>query len=206
MIFAQLDRRFSRLFCINLMKSDSDLSATKKTFMTTQTLQKSKFFIPFILLLLVVLASCDDDGITSVTFEDIGPFDTSNAERIETDEGLVIYEHKQGDGHQIVEEVHTVRIRYTGRTTDGDIFDSTYRNDLDSPRDMTVQRSGMVRGFFQGIVGIVDEDGQRHHYAREGSQRTLIIPPELAYGGSSHSLNQDTLIFDIEILAITNRD
>ncbi|MDG5767270.1 FKBP-type peptidyl-prolyl cis-trans isomerase [Balneolales bacterium ANBcel1] len=174
--------------------------------MLNQNASSSLLFITLALALTVALASCDDNNITSISYHDIGPFDLSGAERIETEEGLVIYEHQEGDGAQIAEEVHQVLIRYTGRTTDGEIFDSSYRNEFDSPRSMNVRRNDLIRGFFQGLVG-VHVDGERKYYSREGTQRTLIIPPELGYGDSpGHWLGSDTLIFDFEIIEISFQD
>lgn len=171
--------------------------------------QKSRIYfvlVPLILLLVIVTLSCDDNNMTSVEYHEIGPneepYDTLGVERFEAPNGLVIYFHSEGDG-DVITENHRIRVRYTGRTTDGEIFDSSFRNGVDTPATLHV--GGMVRGFMQGIAG-VNIDGERKHAAREGSERTLIIPPELGYGGTTHRLNEDTLVFDIDIIAIDNPD
>ncbi|MBP3193803.1 FKBP-type peptidyl-prolyl cis-trans isomerase [Natronogracilivirga saccharolytica] len=158
------------------------------------------FFLTLIAGLIIVASACDDNGFNTVTYDEIGPYDTTGVQRFESDQGLIIYFHEEGDG-DIIAESHDVRIRYTGRTPDGEIFDSSFRNGVDSPTTLRV--GGMVRGFIQGLAG-VPVDGQRMHAAREGSQRTLVIPPELGYGNSSHQLNEDTLIFDIDVVSITS--
>lgn len=157
--------------------------------------------------LFLTVASCDDNGFTPTRYDDIGPFDTTGVESVKAPNGLLIYMHEEGHGEQIAES-HAVRLRYTGRTTDGDIFDSSFRNEVDAPT--TLQIRNMITGFMQGLAGfteVVDGEAVRRYPAREGSRRTLVIPPELGYGGSSgHQLRNDTLIFDVDIISIASEN
>lgn len=162
--------------------------------------KKAPFFLSLLAGIMIITISCDDNSINTVTYDEIGPFDTTAVERFESDGGLIIYFHEEGHG-DVLAESHDIRIRYTGRTTDGEIFDSSFRNGVDSPT--TLRIGGMVRGFVQGLAG-VPVDGKRLHAAREGSQRTLVIPPELGYGNSNHQLNEDTLVFDIDVVSIAS--
>lgn len=165
----------------------------------------SSFFLISALFLFfaLFLHSCDDNGFTPVHYDEIGPYDTTAyIDRVETPDGLIIFIYDEGDGDQVTEN-HLIRVRYTGRTTDGEIFDSSYRNDVDTPATLRV--SGMIRGFMQGVAGVHIE-GEREHAAREGSERTLVIPPNLGYAGTQNPLNEDTLIFDLEIVSIDTRD
>ncbi|HET6528514.1 MAG TPA: FKBP-type peptidyl-prolyl cis-trans isomerase, partial [Balneolaceae bacterium] len=95
-----------------------------------------------------------------------------------------------------------VLVRYTGRTKDGEIFDSTYRNGATSRRlsnltPVTISRprgpvSPLIDGFRRGLLGM-----------KEGEKRVLVIPPSLGYGDvEGHDLQNDTLIFDVELVAI----
>jgi FKBP-type peptidyl-prolyl cis-trans isomerase FkpA len=163
--------------------------------------------IPLGLMLALVSTSCDDNSFGTVRYDDIGPFDTTGVERVVAPNGLIIYIHETGHG-DVVAESQTVRLRYTGRTTDGDIFDSSYRNEVDVATVLSLRN--MIPGFMQGLAGFnVEVDGQtvRMHAAREGSMRTLVIPPSLAYGNSStHQLREETLIFDIDLVSIASEN
>jgi len=204
-IFKQLAATLIRLFSDNHHQS-LILSLDPKAFMLKRHLRNPFFTLALSFAMIAGLAACDDNNITSVSYHDIGPFDLSSADRFETEEGLVIYEHQEGDGEPIVEN-QSIRIRYTGRTADGEIFDSSYRNELDSPTTMRFSNDGsLIKGFFQGVVGVYIDD-EWVYRAREGSQRTLVIPPHLGYGNSStHALRNDTLTFDIEIIAYATDD
>lgn len=161
--------------------------------------------IPTGLTLALLFTSCDDNSFGTIRYDDIGPFDTTGVERVVAPNGLIIYIHEPGDG-EVVAENQSVNLRYTGRTTDGDIFDSSFRNEVDIPTVLGLRN--MIPGFMQGLAGFNREvDGQivRVHAAREGSRRTLVIPPSLAYGSSStHQLREETLIFDIDLLSIAD--
>ncbi len=155
--------------------------------------------LPFIFLFVIVLSGCDDNSFQRLEPSDIGPFDTTGVEKFTASNGLTIYFHEEGDGDMVVER-HTVLIRYSGRTPDGNLFDSSKHNGNDTPASLAV--NGTVKGFMQGLAG-VNEDGVRKHAARVGSKRTLVIPPELGYTSSSHQLYGDTLIFDIDLVNIS---
>ncbi len=166
--------------------------------------------IPLLLssvLLVLTTISCDDNSLTPVRYDDIGPFDTTGVESVTAANGLTIYFHDEGHG-EVIAENHSVRIRYTGRTTDGDIFDSSFRNEVDAPTTLLLRN--MITGFMQGLAGynqVVDGQNVRMHAAREGSRRTLVIPPSLGYGNnSSHRLRADTLVFDIDVVAIATEN
>lgn len=162
------------------------------------------FLLPIGLILMFSVSSCDDNNFFTIRYDDIGPFDTTAVPRVTAPNGLIIYFHQEGHG-DVLSENQSIRVRYTGRTTNGEIFDSTIQNDVDNPTTLRLQ--GMIAGFMQGLAGYVDEvDGEKRRVnaAREGSIRTLVIPPDLGYGGSNHQLNADTLIFDIDVVSIAS--
>jgi peptidylprolyl isomerase len=66
---------------------------------------------------------------------------------------------KQGD---------VVRVHYTGRLTDGTLFDSSEGRE---PLEFTVGAGQMIKGFDSGVVGMAI-----------GEKKTIEIPPHEAYG------------------------
>ncbi len=106
-----------------------------------------------------------------------------------TQTGLIIYEIAAGSGNLEIGIRDDVEIFYTGRTTDEEIFDSSYKNSNDDPLRSSVR--SFVDGFTEGLIGM-----------KEGGKRVLVIPPALAYEGTTNALRNDTLVFDIEIDSI----
>lgn len=115
------------------------------------------------------------------------PFSLEGAEKVETGTGLVYYVIEEGSGESI-DRRSSVYLFYTGRTMDGEIFDSSYdRGKITSTLFSDI--GGLIDGFQEGLIGM-----------KAGGKRVLIIPPELGYGDrESHQLQNDTLRFDIEV-------
>ncbi len=82
----------------------------------------------------------------------------------------------------------TVSVRYTGRLTNGRIFDQSG----DMPFRFTIGRGQVIQGWEQGIFGM-----------RVGGKRRLTIPSELGYGARGQGVipPNATLIFDVELLS-----
>lgn len=115
------------------------------------------------------------------------PYPIEGAEKVESETGLVYYIIEEGSGEEVSRR-SSVSVYYTGRTMDGEIFDSSYRNGSLLPRDMG-DLGALVDGFREGLLGM-----------KEGGKRVLIIPPHLGYGDTpSHQLSDDTLRFDVEL-------
>ena len=84
-----------------------------------------------------------------------------------------------------------VVVNYTGRFTDGKVFDSSLtRNE---PFQFVLGSGQVIKGWDQGIVGM-----------RVGGKRTLTVPPELGYGANDYGPipGGSTLIFDVELLKV----
>lgn len=163
---------------------------------------------------ILLLQACDDDRRpTGPDYSEVPePFDTTEAVRtISSDDGLMIYIIEEGGGQDSVIYRDEISVRYTGRTKDGEIFESTYRNGITTPQ--TLQNltpepkqvsnrpnpvSPLIEGFRRGLLGMV-----------EGEKRTIVVPPHLGYGDREQgqrgsSLQNDTLIFDVELVNILN--
>lgn len=163
-----------------------------------------------LILAVFLFQSCGEDP-SGPDFSTVpAPYDTTNAISSTTSEdGLTIYQISEGYGAFEVVSRDQVRIRFTGRTEAGKIFDSSYANGFTTPRTFAnltpVPISGGIRtvsplidGFRRGILGM-----------KEGEKRTVVVPPSLGYGDSQEGTNgfdlrTNTLIFDIELVEILN--
>jgi FKBP-type peptidyl-prolyl cis-trans isomerase len=86
---------------------------------------------------------------------------------------------------------NTVSVFYTGRLTNGTVFDSNVGG---QPLIFRLGAGQYIAGFEQGIVGM-----------RVGGQRRITIPPGLAYGaaGAPPAIpGNATVIFDVELTAV----
>jgi peptidylprolyl isomerase len=71
------------------------------------------------------------------------------------------------DGKVVVKGSH-VAVEYTGKLTDGKVFDSSVGRE---PLEFDVGAGQMIKGFDDGVVGM-----------KVGEKKTVTIPPEQAYG------------------------
>ncbi len=85
----------------------------------------------------------------------------------------------------------TLTVHYTGKLTDGKIFDSSIPRG--TPFEFTIGAGQVIKGWDQGLIGM-----------KVGGKRTLTIPPDLGYGASGQGPipPSATLIFAVELLKI----
>lgn len=91
-----------------------------------------------------------------------------------------------------------VSVLYTGRFTDGTVFDSSAAHN-NEPLSFILGSQGLIPGFQIGVNGM-----------KMGGKRTIAIPPELGYGSEAVKDAQGnviipanaTLIFDIELVNV----
>ena len=84
----------------------------------------------------------------------------------------------------------TVKVHYLGVDYEtGEEFDSSWGRGM--PIEFPLGR--LIKGWQEGIPGM-----------KVGGRRTLICPPEMAYGpaGGGHHLSGRTLVFVIDLLAV----
>jgi len=126
-----------------------------------------------VLSALLTLAACGGDSGTSPT--DSGTITT---------EELII-----GTGATAAVG-DTVTVHYTGRFTNGTIFDSSVGA---TPIQFQLGAGRVIPGFEQGIVGM-----------KVGGSRRITIPPSLAYGAAGRQgiPPNSTLIFDVQLVSI----
>jgi FKBP-type peptidyl-prolyl cis-trans isomerase FkpA len=99
---------------------------------------------------------------------------------------------KEGTGPAITNGQTAVML-YTGKLTDGSVFDSTDKHG-NQPFSFALGSGMVIKGWDQGILGM-----------KVGEQRTLTIPPELGYGAAGYPpvIPQNaTLVFDVTLVGI----
>lgn len=86
---------------------------------------------------------------------------------------------------------HFVRVHYTGKLTDGEVFDSSL--DAYDPFEFQLGSGEVIEGWDLGILGM-----------KEGGKRELTIPPHLAYGDRDMDIipPNSTLIFEVELVKV----
>lgn len=115
-----------------------------------------------------------------------------------TDTGLKVIQRQIGTGTMAVPG-DEVTVHYTGWLLDeaetdlkGDQFDSSV--DRDEPFRFGLAQRQVIRGWDEGVAGM-----------RVGGKRTLIIPPDLAYGARGYPPvipPSSTLVFDVLLLGV----
>lgn len=107
---------------------------------------------------------------------------------VTSETGLAYKIENPGEGNKVTKE-DKVKINYKGMTIDGNVFDESRGNPLES------KASGFIPGFTEGL-----------ELLGKGGKATLYIPGELAYGEKGvPQINigpNSTLIFEIEIVDI----
>ena len=85
-------------------------------------------------------------------------------------------------------------VHYTGKLQDGTQFDSSVGR---APYAFIIDGGQVIPGWDEGVTGM-----------REGGKRTLVVPPDLAYGetgaGQGRIPPNATLTFDIELLTLND--
>ncbi len=107
-----------------------------------------------------------------------------------TPSGLAYHDVKVGTGATAVAG-KTVSVHYTGWLPDGTKFDSS--RDRNQPFQFALGAGQVIKGWDEGVAGM-----------KVGGRRTLVIPPDLAYGpnGSDPIPPNATLVFDVELLGV----
>jgi peptidylprolyl isomerase len=110
------------------------------------------------------------------------------AEAKKTATGLASRVLQAGTGDRHPEATDTVKVHYTGWTTDGKMFDSSVKRG--EPTSFPLNR--VIKGWTEGLQLMV-----------VGEQRRFWIPANLAYGENPRpGAPRGMLVFDVELLEI----
>lgn len=114
--------------------------------------------------------------------------DLESKEWKKLDSGMKVWDVKEGKGDE-AKAGAKVKVNYTGWTTDGKKFDSSF----DRKEPISFSLKEVIKGWTDGVPGM-----------KPGGVRRLVIPPEMAYGkrpprGSGIPADA-TLVFVIEYL------
>ena len=107
-----------------------------------------------------------------------------------TPSGLQYRDDAVGEGAE-ARAGQAVSVHYTGTLLDGKKFDSS--RDRNQPFRFPLGGGQVIKGWDEGVAGM-----------KVGGRRTLVIPPELGYGGRAIGPipPNSTLVFDVELLGV----
>ena len=108
------------------------------------------------------------------------------ADAVRTASGLASKVLQKGTGSEPPGRGDTIRVHYTGWTTDGTMFDSS----VERGEPASFQLFRVIPGWIEALQSMV-----------EGEKRRLWIPEELAYKGKP-TRPQGMLVFDVELVGI----
>lgn len=115
--------------------------------------------------------------------------DTTNTSN--TQNTMKIETTKEGTGIEI-KNGQKASMLYAGKLDDGTIFDST-ANRGNEPFEFILGAGQVIAGWDEGVLGM-----------KVGEERTLVIPPEKAYGAAGYPPvipPNATLTFEVTLLA-----
>jgi len=115
---------------------------------------------------------------------------TTQTQTMDETTELIIEDLTVGTGAELTAG-KTATVHYTGKLTDGTVFDSSIERG--EPADFVVGVGQLIEGFDKGLIGM-----------KVGGKRKLTIPPSLGYGDREVSAipANSTLIFEVELLGI----
>lgn len=132
-------------------------------------------------------AQLDERKVKEV--EEIDAYLHDNPSMKQSDKGVYVKSVKKGNGDK-VEPLQTVKVHYTGRFTDGTVFDSSVERG--EPFVFTVGAGQVIPGWDAMLSDM-----------RVGDKVTVLIPSNMAYGEGTRGIPPySPLVFDIELLEI----
>ena len=114
----------------------------------------------------------------------------SQSDQAQYPAGLGVVDEKVGSGES-AKAGDTVTVNYTGKFTDGKVFDSSIPRG--EPFTFTLGAKQVIEGWDYGVAGM-----------KVGGKRILTVPPALGYGANAIGPipANSTLVFEVELLGI----
>ena len=152
------------------------------------------FLIVIVLIVSVVYSRMNPKE--EISFVDTAPV---VQEQVEQDKNPITAKDNQVTPKKSMEQIakngDMLVMNYTGRLTDGTVFDSNVDPKFNhvQPFEFTLGAGQVIAGWDEGLVGM-----------KVGEKKTLTIAPEKAYGDRAMGPipANSTLIFDVELVAI----
>lgn len=147
-------------------------------------------YLTIALMSIVLLACTKDDEVVDFTAANEAEIEKyltdNNLTAQKSASGLYYIVDEAGEGPQPL-ATSTVRVKYKGYFTDGEVFDESDENGI------SFNLQGVIRGWMEGIT-----------YFNEGGSGKLLIPSSLGYGsGDFRGIpGGSVLVFDIELLQV----
>lgn len=165
-------------------------------------LGEARRLVGIVLAGLVAVAGCGNSGTdgsgngSDVSFDmeavDFAPGTNVVLDRMERrPSGLYVEDLREGEGAEAAAG-NRVAVHYTGWLPDGTQFDSS--RDSPEPFQFTLGAGQVIQGWDEGVAGM-----------REGGERRLVVPPDLAYGsqGAGGVIPPNSpLVFEVELVEV----
>lgn len=103
----------------------------------------------------------------------------------QSESGLAIQILEEGTGTEPIQRGSQVVLSYTGKLSNGHVFDKTHAG-----KPLSAPLTGLIGGFQEGLVGL-----------KQGTHLRMIVPPNMGYGDeqTGEIPPNSILIFDIVI-------
>lgn len=132
-----------------------------------------------------------EEGLPSVEHGEGGVPTVTIPEGVEPPAEPVVRQTIRGTGGQVASGQQVVIQLLAVRWSTGEVFDTTWGEGL-RPLTVTLGADQLIEGFEEGLVDLP-----------VGSEVMLVVPPGLGFGPSGNELATETLVYVVDILAVS---